>query len=98
MKHDQLYDIPCRSRLSPDEALHAGIRQRLTRVRIDAGTNGNIFINIVLHSGPNDPITKDAVVVLRSHYECRQDRPANAGPDGSGDEPTGSSPTSLTSN
>lgn len=27
---------------------------------------------VVLHSGPNDPVTKDAVVVLRSHYETKK--------------------------
>jgi len=26
---------------------------------------------IVLHSAPNDPVTKDAVVVLRKHYEAK---------------------------
>lgn len=35
----------CKPRLSPEQALHAGIRQRLTKVGIDAGTNGNVYIN-----------------------------------------------------
>lgn len=26
---------------------------------------------VVLHSAPNDPVTKDAVIVLRSHYETK---------------------------
>lgn len=49
---------------------------------------------IVLHLGANDPVTKDAVVVLRSHYEKRRsDRPEQSGPAGQGGEPTGTPPT-----
>ena len=45
MRHDQLERMPCPPRLSPEEARHAGLRQRLTKVCIDAGTEGNIYVN-----------------------------------------------------
>ncbi len=55
--------------------------ERLERIEWLEGLFDFSDPEVVLHSGPNDPITKDAVVVLRSHYETKANRP-RANPSG----------------
>lgn len=53
----------CKPRLSPDEARHSGIRQRLNRVAIQAGPDGTIFIN-------GDAFRADDFRFLRDNFQC----------------------------
>jgi len=45
MRPSELEGHRCAPRISPEQALHSGIRQRLARVAIDAGHGGNIYVN-----------------------------------------------------